>query len=340
MKLSESKGYEVLMEMRNSLVDEQIILNSKLSKLYSDREELDLYVKALLEDEEIDIKVFTPRNLESKYKDHLAEKSKERAEIEEAIDAALSRRTMVDFKIDQLDIVLSEFRGLCDDGTPEQEEADVSHETLLLSLLENERSRIASDLHDGPVQELTAAIHKTELCEHYIQQDPLRARLELATVSKTLRNTITDTRKIIYNLRPMVLDDLGWKTAVRKMLPELKQDSRMDVKLVDTQTELQAEELVQITTYRIVQEAVTNALKHSDGQKIEVSLTETGEDYVLKIFDDGQSFEDPDPRSDDKNFGMKLMRERTEMIHGKFYIHHIPGEGTLVKVTFPKTIKN
>ena len=152
MKLSESKGYEVLMEMRNSLVDEQIILNSKLSKLYSDREELDLYVKALLEDEEIDIKVFTPRNLESKYKDHLAEKSKERAEIEEAIDAALSRRTMVDFKIDQLDIVLSEFRGLCDDGTPEQEEADVSHETLLLSLLENERSRIASDLHDGPVR--------------------------------------------------------------------------------------------------------------------------------------------------------------------------------------------
>lgn len=332
-----NKGYEILSEMRNSLVDEQVALTSRLNEMTAHIEEIDLFVQTLLADEDIDVKVFTPRNLESRHKEHLEQKHTEKENLEEQIRLTQNRRDVINEKIDQLDIVLHDYESMMNSQSlKKQVTENVSHETLLLSLLEDERARIANELHDDPVQQLTAIIHKTELCGRFIQQDPTRAQLELATITKSLRNLINETRRIIYNLRPLVLDDLGWNAAVRKMLQDMQQQTQQRISFMDCDIEVKAEELIQITSYRIVQEAVTNAIKHSNGNSIEISIAETEHDYIIKVFDNGQSFDIIQTNPEKKNFGLQVMKERTSLIHGTLDIEQTPGVGTLVKLTFPK----
>ena len=86
----------------------------------------------------------------------------------------------------------------------------------LIKFQEQESERIARDLHDSTVQNLTSMIHKIELCSKLIDMDPIRCKLELTMMSRTLRDIINDTRQMIYNLRPMSFDDIGLEITIER----------------------------------------------------------------------------------------------------------------------------
>lgn len=99
----------------------------------------------------------------------------------------------------------------------------------IFKVQEEERQRIARDLHDTSLQNLTHLIHKIELSSLYIDKDPIQAKLELSIVEKSLRKTIEEIRNIIYDLRPMTFDDLGLKNALLQLLSCINEDQKYQI---------------------------------------------------------------------------------------------------------------
>ena len=99
----------------------------------------------------------------------------------------------------------------------------------IFKVQEEERQRIARDLHDTSLQNLTHLIHKIELSSLYIDKDPIQAKLELSIVEKSLRKTIEEIRNIIYDLRPMSFDDLGLKNALLQLLSCINEDQKYQI---------------------------------------------------------------------------------------------------------------
>ena len=123
----------------------------------------------------------------------------------------------------------------------------------ILDIRERERQRIAKDLHDITIQNLSHLIHKIELGSIYIDKDPVKAKLELVTAEQELRQIINDMRTVIYNMYPVSIEDLGLKITINKMLSvmEKKYDFKVESDIDDVSCE---NKLVQISILRFIQE--------------------------------------------------------------------------------------
>ena len=113
----------------------------------------------------------------------------------------------------------------------------------LLEIQENERQRISRELHDSTVQNLTSLVHKVELCSKLVEMDPIRCKLELITMGKTLREIINETRQMIYNLRPMSFDDIGLDVTIEHALEKLESS---EAKKIDFSVEGEPYEIKQV----------------------------------------------------------------------------------------------
>ena len=131
----------------------------------------------------------------------------------------------------------------------------------IVEMLETERKRIVSELHDTSLQNIAHFVHMIELASLYIDKDPVRAKMELNSVSKGLHNVIEDIRSTIFNLRPMTFDDLGLKASFERLLDFLNADRDyiMDVEIDDVSCE--KDDYFCITLYRVVQECLLNIKK-------------------------------------------------------------------------------
>ena len=159
----------------------------------------------------------------------------------------------------------------------------LENEKNILSILdvrEIERQRIAKDLHDISLQNLSHLIHKIELTSIYIDTDPIKAKLELATMEKELRNIIDEMRTVIYNMYPVSLEDLGLKTTIEKTLSLINKDYRFTIE-TDIEDVSCENRVVQISLLRLVQECCYNAIKHSKGDKLFISLKKNENGYYI-----------------------------------------------------------
>ena len=210
----------------------------------------------------------------------------------------------------------------------------------VLNAQETERSRIACDLHDTVVQNLTSLIHKTELCIRTVDTDPIGVKLDLQIMIQNIRSTVDDIRAIIYNLRPMALEDLGLETAVRRYLNQFEQLNRVSTSFeyhCDT-IELSTS-VVSITLFRIIQESCSNAVKHGKAKSIQVKLVQKKDEIHLTIKDNGCGFDQNalsvKDRKDKTGFGLSIMKERVCLLAGQVMIDSKKGKGTTIQVTVP-----
>ena len=162
-----------------------------------------------------------------------------------------------------------------------------------LEIREKERQRIARDLHDITLQNLSHLIHKVELSSLYMDKDIVKAKLELATIEKELRQVIDDMRTIIYNLHPVTLDDLGLKATIENVISVTNRNYNffIETEIEDVSCE---NKIFQLSILRLVQEASCNALKHSNGNKLFVSLKNKENKCVINIKDNGSGFDQND----------------------------------------------
>lgn len=212
-------------------------------------------------------------------------------------------------------------------------------EFVLLEFQENERSRIAMELHDSVVQNLTSLIHKTELCTKLVDKDTIRTKLELQTMIGTLKNSINEIRSIIYNLKPMALDDLGLKVTLERYVKQLSVYSDFDVVLnIEEDFEENLYPLLSINILRIIQEACSNSIKHSNGSKIDVSLKIIDNNFVVIVSDNGDGFKlDSDNKIivENDSFGLSIMKERTRLLSGSIEYYNSENNSATVEVKFP-----
>lgn len=203
----------------------------------------------------------------------------------------------------------------------------------LLKAQEDERRRLARDIHDGPAQAMAAAIMRADVCGRYLQEDPARARHELADLKELLGTCLADLRRMIFDLRPMSLDELGLVPAMRSWLATWQQRTGMEVKLEVRGEERRIPAAVEIALFRMFQEALNNAWKHSGTGKAAVVLIGGRDSVRLVVYDRGRGF---DPSTlPGESYGLAGMRERVQFLGGNWWVKSRPGRGTEVGAEIP-----
>lgn len=206
--------------------------------------------------------------------------------------------------------------------------------TRVIKAQEEERKRVAREIHDGPAQSLANLVLRTEICERLLAQDIDEALNELGELKKTAKGSLTELRRIIFDLRPMALDDLGLVPALRRYLEDLRDRLGLPVELVILGEEVRLDLNQEVTLFRLAQEAVNNARKHAQAKEIRVRLEFAPLAATLVVEDDGRGFI-PSETGSLAGFGLLGMRERAELVDGDFEVTSAPGEGTRIRVRVP-----
>lgn len=208
----------------------------------------------------------------------------------------------------------------------------------ILEAQEVERQRIARDLHDTTVQNLTSLVHKSELCIKLIDIDTIRAKLELNTMSNTLKMVINDMRGIIYNLKPMTLDDLGLTITVQRFANKLMNLHNIQVRVIANEETKEILPVIKLTIFRIIQEACNNVLKHANASLINIEIKYEENSINVNIKDDGIGFSINSNTSEQpQSFGLSIMKERISLLSGTLDINSEKGKGTIVTIFVPLT---
>lgn len=266
---------------------------------------------------------------------------KRRNDLEVRIKDAFKTVEKADNLISQVGVALSYLTGDLQEISLQLE--DMQHRQLLgvriIKAQEEERQRVARDIHDGPAQSMSNVVLKAEICERLIDVDVEKAREELKQLKRIVRESMQDVRKIIYNLRPMSLDDLGLIPTLQRYIMTFQEDSGISVSFKPRGVFDDIKPVISLTVFRIVQEAISNIKKHSNAENVAVNLEFTPKELMLYIYDDGKGFnvEVLKTRNEDMNsgFGLFSMRERVELLSGDFNISSSPGKGTRINITIP-----
>src|SRR5512143_1756194 len=205
---------------------------------------------------------------------------------------------------------------------------------MLVNAQETERQRLSRQMHDGPAQALSNFILQTEIAMRLMDVDTAQAREELNNLKSSAMSTFQKVRNFIFELRPMMLDDLGMAPTIRRYADAFKEQAGLDVNVAITGHERRLEPYLEVMLFRAIQELLGNTARHSQATLIKVAL-DMGEDRIrVSVDDNGKGF-DPDSTQQGSNLGLKLIRERTEMLGGSFEIDSAVGKGARILFAVP-----
>jgi two-component system sensor histidine kinase DegS len=254
------------------------------------------------------------------------------------VDKQLERAESV---VSQVNVVLEYLSGDLNQVTRLLESAK-NRQLLGLKIIlaqEEERKRIAREIHDGLAQTMANVVLRTEIAERMLTKHAYSSvKEELSDLKGQVRGGIEEVRKIIFNLRPMALDDLGLIPALRKFVQDYEEKSRIRTlfELIGKETRLPSG--MEVAIYRLVQEAFSNVLKHAHASHITLEVTFQQQMIKIVVTDNGVGFlvEGLDKKIERGNhYGLMGMRERVELLEGRMEIQSEKGAGTKVSLLIP-----
>lgn len=324
-----SKNYELLNDMLQDLKQEHTELSDIIENNILCIKHIDLYLSSLFNREEDHYKVFSPRNVENMYKSEIDRSNQEKEKYQIENNKLYHERNILSARIATLENILS-------DAIKFSIDCDTRDRNLtVLNIQEEDRQRIARDLHDISLQNLAHLVHKIELSSMYIDKDRNRAKLELAVVNKNLKATIDEIRTIIFDLRPMTFDDLGLHAAFERLISVINENKIFDIEM-DIDDVSCENDLVMATIYRVVKECFLNIVKHSNARKVFFSCKLRNKTFFINIEDDGCGFSNEElEQKKDKHFGLLVMRERISLLGGKIVINSEIDKGTRIYIEIP-----
>jgi len=219
----------------------------------------------------------------------------------------------------------------------ERTQADAALAAMVKQVLtaqEEERRRIAYDIHDGIAPLIVSAKQHVETSRDLTGQDDGRARLELERAAQRLDGAIVETRRVLRALRPSATDSLGLSEAMRRALDDAARESGWVARFVDNLGDAQVPAAVETTAFRILQESLLNASRHARGRQVDVELTHRAGWLHLEVRDDGVGL-DPAAAAASRGLGLAGMRERARLLGGACRIEGRQGGGTAVRVALP-----
>ncbi|MBD3920812.1 sensor histidine kinase [Paenibacillus sp. PR3] len=204
---------------------------------------------------------------------------------------------------------------------------------------EEERKRMARDIHDGPAQSLANLVLRMEIAERMIvKQEFQMVQHELIDLKAQVRSGLEEIRKIIFNLRPMALDDLGLVPTLRKYVQDFEEKTRIRTTFETVGREIRLPSAMEAGIYRLVQEAFTNVMKHANATYVSLEMTYQAQLVKFIVSDNGIGFqaEHQEPISTNgAHFGLIGMRERVELLEGRMDIESIKNQGTKIIIQVP-----
>jgi signal transduction histidine kinase len=199
----------------------------------------------------------------------------------------------------------------------------------LVTAREEERRRIRRDLHDGLGPVLSGVVFQLESARLLVEKDPATAGSRLQEASRTVQDVVADVRRLVHDLRPPALDDLGLVGALRQLAGQLGRGGPEITVSDDGVGSLPA--AVEVAAYRIVAEALTNTVRHARATRADVGLCRFGDALRLEVVDDGQGLgEDVEA-----GVGLRSMRERALELGGRVEVTCPPSGGTVVTAVLP-----
>jgi PAS domain S-box-containing protein len=202
----------------------------------------------------------------------------------------------------------------------------------LVSASEEERARIAGDIHDDSIQAITAAGMRLQILRRSLD-DPEQLRL-LGELEQTIQLSIARLRHLLFELRPPALDNEGLSPALELYLDEVEDQAGTQYRLED-RLGSQPSADTRTILYRIAQEAITNVRKHAQAANATVSLHERGGGYLVRVADDGVGFAPDASQPTPGHLGLAAMKERATLAGGWLRVDAAPGQGTVVEVWIP-----
>ena len=205
---------------------------------------------------------------------------------------------------------------------------------MLVNAQEAERQRLSRQMHDGPAQALSNFILQTEIAMRLLDVDPTQARDELGSLKASAMGTFQKVRNFIFELRPMMLDDLGLIPTIRRYADTFKEQTGLEVNVTVSGDDRRLEPYVEVMVFRAVQELMGNAARHSQATLIKLSIDLTNDLIRVSVDDNGKGF-DLDSVQKGQSLGLKLIRERTDMLGGTFEVDSAVGKGARVMFSLP-----
>jgi two-component system sensor histidine kinase DegS len=248
----------------------------------------------------------------------------------ETVDRAQNLMTQVSMAISLLQ------DGIEDSLQTQNHDQKIEMGLRVIRAQEEERRRVAREIHDGPAQTLANIVLRLEIAEKLLEFDPTRVKAELIDLKNLVRSNLQDIRRIIFDLRPMALDDLGIVPAISKYLANFQENYGIKCKLRIEGREKRLLPALEVALFRLVQEGMTNVAKHANSAKVDISLIYQEDWTIARIRDYGKGFEVSLAfTTSGEHFGLIGMRERVEMFSGHFSIQSTLGKGTTIELSIP-----
>ena len=251
------------------------------------------------------------------------------------VEKLQSDKTHLERYVKLIERVLQAFEG----GTPADfaaQNASATAETveMMIQAQESERQRLSRQMHDGPAQALSNYILQTEIALRLFDMDQTKARDELENLKVSVTETFRKVRDFIFELRPMMLDDLGLVPTLKRYVDAVKEQSGLDVRFLVTGSERRLQPYQEVMIFRAIQELLNNAIHYSQASTIKAQLDMDAVEIKVTVEDDGKGF-DVDEMLARGGMGLKVIRDRVEMLGGTMEIDSVMGQGTRVSFHMP-----
>jgi two-component system sensor histidine kinase DegS len=212
----------------------------------------------------------------------------------------------------------------------------------IIDAQEKDRRALARQMHDGPATSLSNLVLQAEVVERMFSSDPERARSELGALKIAVNSTFQSTRDIIFNLRPMMLDDLGLFPTLRRYVQEFQNKAGIATELTIMGKDRRLPAHVEVIIFRAVQELLNNTVQHANASRVQISIDVGDAGVSVSVEDDGSGFDVQRTLSEtdnNKKFGISSIVERTELLGGEIQFDSILGRGTRVSLKLPTSDK-
>lgn len=318
--------------MRYKLVEESKKLSQVDSDLFKEvyEEALDIRVRYITKQNEEKELILKRDNLERTLKNY-------NLNIEEAQGA-----------VNQINIALGYLEGTILDIINDQDEK--SQMIVGIKILENqelERQRIAREIHDGPAQYIANAMMRVDFCKVVVKKDLEKGINELDDLKSNIRMALKEVRSIIYDLRPLHLEELGLMDAIKDIINIISVENDIKIDMIVDEASYEVEKIMQIAIYRIIQEILNNIKKHSKAKYVDLRINYIKDYIYIYIQDDGIGFNVQETLINTKQkgnrYGLLGIFERVKQLRGKIEVKSSKGEGTIYKIRLPinrKVIRN
>ncbi|MGE5405623.1 MAG: sensor histidine kinase, partial [Candidatus Saccharibacteria bacterium] len=204
---------------------------------------------------------------------------------------------------------------------------------------EEERHRIAREVHDGPAQSIANLAFRMEIHKKHLEmKSPQELLAEVDAIAESVRSTTRDVRTIIYNLKPAYLDD-GFFQAIQGLIDNFKNNSSLQVDFSCSGDDSRVQDYIMSTLYRILQESLNNINKHAEADQVQIAASIDDSSIILSVRDNGKGFDKEKVQREKPRlsggYGLIGINERVELVKGTIDVESEPGNGTLITVRIP-----